>query len=123
MTSKSFTCERTGSILVAASREAGLDRTGATLLRFGENAIYHLPNEQVVVRIGRSLVAAAKEVHVAGWLAEHEFPSARLVDDFDAGPMVVDDPPTQRHGPAVVPTCSPSTCSVISHRARKGYLP
>lgn len=93
MTSTSFTSERTNSILIAACRAAGFDRAGAKLLRFGENAIYHLPSEQIVVRIGRSLVAAAKEVHVAGWLAEHGFPSARLVDDFDAGPLVVDDLP------------------------------
>src|SRR6266516_4159969 len=84
-----FTTERALSVLIAACRMGGLDDSGETRLRFGENAIYHLPREHKVVRVGRSLEAADKEVHVAGWLASHGFPAATVAAEFVSGPMVV----------------------------------
>lgn len=88
-----FTAERAESALMAACHIGGLNPSGATRLRFGENAIYHLPNEQKVIRVGRSIVAAAKEVLVATWLADNGLPAATVAPNFLDGPMVVDDLP------------------------------
>ncbi|HKS48769.1 MAG TPA: aminoglycoside phosphotransferase family protein [Amycolatopsis sp.] len=82
-----FTPERTQAVLEAACQAQGLDASDAALLRFGENAIYRLRQEPVVVRVGRSVEAASKEVHVARWLDLHGFPAARLALDQD--PVVV----------------------------------
>jgi len=60
---------------------AGLDGSGARPLRLGENALFHLPAEAVVVRIARSMDYwrdAAKEVSVSRWLASVQFPAARV---------------------------------------------
>lgn len=89
----SFTSERAEAVLIRACYLTRLDPQGATRLRFGENAIYNLPRENRVVRIGRSIVAAAKEVHIAGWLEDHEFPAVKLAPGFADGPMIVDDLP------------------------------
>jgi aminoglycoside phosphotransferase (APT) family kinase protein len=88
-----FTPERAGRALMTACRMGGLDAAGATRLRFGENAIYFLPQERKVIRVGRSIVAAAKEVLVAAWLAENGFPATAVADEFLDGPIVVDDLP------------------------------
>ena len=67
--------------LVTACAMAGLDGSGARPLRLGENALFHLPAEAVVVRIARSMDYwrdAAKEVSVSRWLASVRFPAARV---------------------------------------------
>jgi aminoglycoside phosphotransferase (APT) family kinase protein len=59
---------------------AGLDAKGARLIRLGENALFHLPGPNVVVRIARSMAYwedAAREVAVARWLASQGFPAVR----------------------------------------------
>jgi aminoglycoside phosphotransferase (APT) family kinase protein len=89
----SFTPERTSSVLVAACRAAGLDSSGVTSLGFGENALYFLPRERKVIRIGRSMVAAVKEVLVAAWLADNGFPAVQVAAGFRDGPIVVDGLP------------------------------
>jgi Ser/Thr protein kinase RdoA (MazF antagonist) len=51
------------------------------LIRFGENALFLLSSEPVVVRIARTMeywADVVKEVAVARWLAEHQFPAARV---------------------------------------------
>ncbi|GLY63658.1 phosphotransferase enzyme family protein [Amycolatopsis taiwanensis] len=75
---ETFTSQRTQAVLKAACETCGLDPAGARLLRFGENAIYGLDRDPVVVRIGRSVDAANKETRVAKWLELNHFPAARL---------------------------------------------
>lgn len=63
----------------AACAVAGLDTADARLMRFGENALFHLPVADVVVRIARTMGYwddAVKEVDVSRWLAGHHFPAA-----------------------------------------------
>jgi aminoglycoside phosphotransferase (APT) family kinase protein len=48
-------------------------------MRFGENALFHLLTDGVVVRIARTMdywADAVKEVDVSHWLAENHFPAA-----------------------------------------------
>lgn len=75
-TTKAFTSERTQAVFEAACAFAKLDAAGAKRVRFGENAIFRLADSSAVVRVGRSIPAATKEVLVAGWLAENGFPAA-----------------------------------------------
>lgn len=65
-----------------ACAETGVDSADAKLIRMGENALFHVPNAAVVVRIARRGYGrdALKEVNVARWLAEREFPAAELYD-------------------------------------------
>jgi aminoglycoside phosphotransferase (APT) family kinase protein len=77
----SFGAAVAGEVLVTACAMAGLDGSGARALRLGENALFHLPAEAVVVRIARSMDYwrdAAKEVSVSRWLASAQFPAARV---------------------------------------------
>ena len=72
-----FTPRLTRAALEEACRATGLDPTGAVLVRLGENAMYRLFGESVMVRIGRSEEAARKETLVAEWLAAHDFHAVR----------------------------------------------
>lgn len=68
-------------VLFTACASAGLDSDGARMLRFGENALFHLPSESVVVRIARTMGYwhdAIKEVSVSRWLASAHFPAAKV---------------------------------------------
>jgi aminoglycoside phosphotransferase len=61
------------AVLRDACEVAGLQAEGAALLRLGENAIFRLAHDRVVVRIARGLDVlpdARKEVAVAAWLAD-----------------------------------------------------
>ncbi|MGW6505121.1 phosphotransferase family protein [Nonomuraea angiospora] len=61
----------------------GLAGQDARLIRLGENALYALPGEQIVVRIARSMEVmddARKEVAVAAWLDGAGIPAARTTD-------------------------------------------
>jgi hypothetical protein len=67
-----------------ACESLGLDTDGARLIRLGENALFHLPNPNVVVRVARSMAHwedAGREVAVALWLADQGFPAARAYAD------------------------------------------
>ena len=75
---QSFTPASARATLKRACAEQGLTDRDAELVRFGENAIYRLPEHDVIARIARYPATAEKEVHVARWLAEHEFPAAEL---------------------------------------------
>jgi len=75
-----------------------LDATDAKLMRLGENAVYSLSSTPIVVRIARSMRSlddASKEIRVAQWLQEADYPAARLADISNkAGtPLVVDEHP------------------------------
>ena len=77
----SFSAAVAGEVLVTACAMAGLDGSSARPLRLGENALFHLPAEAVVVRIARSMDYwrdATKEVSVSRWLASVQFPAARV---------------------------------------------
>ncbi|MYT70362.1 MULTISPECIES: aminoglycoside phosphotransferase family protein [unclassified Streptomyces] len=76
-----FTAESTGRILQDACRSAGLDPTGAELLRLGSNAVYRLASEPIIVRIARDpsvLSEMERAVGVARWLERSDFPANRV---------------------------------------------
>lgn len=78
-----FSADSTRTVLAAACAQAGLDATGAMLLRLGENALYRLAQAPVVVRIARTMDYwddVTQEVQVARWLAGHQFPAAQVCD-------------------------------------------
>lgn len=78
--------------LSLACADLGLDGREARLARLGENAIYVLPYERIVVRIARSIELRARvqrEVDVACWLATQGFPAARVAESM-AQPYEVD---------------------------------
>jgi hypothetical protein len=67
----------------AACTAAGLDSTAASLMRLGENALFHWTATGVVVRIARTMDYwddAVKEVNVAHWLTDNHFPAAETFD-------------------------------------------
>jgi Ser/Thr protein kinase RdoA (MazF antagonist) len=82
-------------VLHEACRRARLSSGGAELLRFGENAIYRLAADPVVVRIARSadrLARVERELCVARWLAAASVPVVRVVDDIEQ-PLLIDGYP------------------------------
>jgi aminoglycoside phosphotransferase len=97
------------AVLETACRQAGVVAEGATLMRFGENALYRLPGG-VVARVSRAgqTAAAVREVHVARWLQAHGVPAVQAVPDLDQ-PVEVRgravtwwlELPPHRHGTAV----------------------
>ncbi len=65
--------------------ELGLEHRDARLVKFTSNAVFDLPTERVVVRIVGSMALrhrASKVVRVARWLAAHDVPAVRLVEEF-----------------------------------------
>lgn len=79
----SFSVAASWEVLRTACAVAALDTTDARLMRFGENALFHLPTADVVVRIARTMDYwddATKEVNVARWLASQHFPAAETYD-------------------------------------------
>lgn len=86
-----FTPESAAAVLEEACRSAGLDPSGAELLRLGSNAVYRLAGVPVIVRTARDtgeLPEAERVVRVARWLAAEGFPATRLVAGL-AQPAVV----------------------------------
>jgi Ser/Thr protein kinase RdoA (MazF antagonist) len=89
-----FSSEVAAQVLNRACNAVGLNPSGARPLRLGENALFHLPTESVVVRIARTIdywPDAVNEVNVARWLADHDFPAAEAVDI--AQPIAVENHP------------------------------
>lgn len=89
MDTATFTPETTRRALASASEVAGLSTVGAELVRMGENAMYRLSQYSVVARIGRSVAASHKEARIAKWLADHQFPAARLASVAAEQPVVL----------------------------------
>jgi Ser/Thr protein kinase RdoA (MazF antagonist) len=82
-TEATFSVASSWDTMRAACEIAKLDATDARLMRLGENALFHLPSVDVVVRIARTMGYwddAVKEVNVAYWLAGHHFPAAETYD-------------------------------------------
>lgn len=78
----------------AACKVAGLHADDAKLIRFGENALYHLVSEDVVVRVARMMDYwgdVVNEVNVSRWLAGHGVRAAEVYDTPQ--PLAVDDNP------------------------------
>lgn len=70
----------------------GLDGPGAELIRLGQNAIFRLAGDRVVVRVARGpqmQEAVEREVAVARWLTDEGFPAVRLMDGLPQ-PLRVD---------------------------------
>lgn len=81
-----FTAETAGAALREACAAAGLDASGADLLRLGSNAVYRLPSAPVIVRIARDVDAAAamdRAVAVARWLESENFPATRVLSGVE----------------------------------------
>lgn len=66
-------------VLSDVCRMAGLDATGAELVRLGSNAVFRLRSAPLIVRIGRTadLISAEREIAVAEWLAAQGVPAVR----------------------------------------------
>ncbi len=81
--------------MAAACQSAKLDARGAELIRFGENALFRLASDPVIVRVARSaryLPSVRNEVAVSRWLAREGFPAGRVVEDLEQ-PVLVDGHP------------------------------
>jgi hypothetical protein len=68
-------------VLQIACTSAGIHCEGATLIRLGENAIFRLTGDRIVVRIARTMDYwddAKNEVNVARWLASQQFSAAQV---------------------------------------------
>jgi Phosphotransferase enzyme family len=77
-----FSQDSLAEALASVCAAAGLDPTGARLVRCTNNAVFELASQPVVVRIVASNALrhrADKVVRVATWLAEHEVPAVRLL--------------------------------------------
>ncbi|MEU1385920.1 MULTISPECIES: aminoglycoside phosphotransferase family protein [unclassified Nonomuraea] len=75
-----FTTTEALATLHETCESAGLASQDARLIRLGENALFALPAEQVVVRIARSIEVlddVHKEVAVSAWLNDSGIPAAR----------------------------------------------
>jgi aminoglycoside phosphotransferase (APT) family kinase protein len=89
-----FTGAEAEATLAEACQAVGLAHGGAELMRLGENAIFRLADDPVVVRIARGrevLDDAAKEVAVAAWLHDARLPAAETADYSQ--PVIVRDKP------------------------------
>ncbi|MDF3293397.1 aminoglycoside phosphotransferase family protein [Streptomyces silvisoli] len=77
-----FTARHAEQVLREACDAAGLDASGAELLRLGSNAVYQLKTSPVIVRIARdpdSLEEMERAVRVARWLESVDFPATRVL--------------------------------------------
>jgi aminoglycoside phosphotransferase len=81
-----YTPDKLEAVLRRVSALAGLDPTGAELVKFTANAVFRLPGDGAVVRIAGSQALrhrVGKVVRVARWLAEADFPAVRLWPGLD----------------------------------------
>jgi aminoglycoside phosphotransferase (APT) family kinase protein len=87
-----FTAASAAGTLERACARVGVDAGDAELLRLGENALWRLARAGLVVRIARStqrLATVDKELRVARWLADLDFPATRVAEEL-AQPLLVD---------------------------------
>lgn len=82
-------------VLTAAGRKAGVSTAEATLIRDGANVIYQVA-DGVVARVGPpgSQLAAARQIHVAQWLADAGIPVVRAIDHIEQSTVVRNRPVT-----------------------------
>jgi aminoglycoside phosphotransferase len=89
---ETFSAAAATRALSVACAAAGLDASGARLVRLGENAVFQLVTQPVIVRIARDAAyfpEVQRGVEVARWLRDAGFPAVRLVDDT-AQPLIAD---------------------------------
>ncbi|MFF3977732.1 phosphotransferase enzyme family protein [Streptomyces sp. NPDC001828] len=87
-----FDTEQAENVLRRACVLAAISPAGIELIRFGDHAVFRLREGKVVARVARDasrLPPVQREVAVAHWLADHEYPAARLITDADQ-PVVID---------------------------------
>ncbi len=60
--------------MVAACQQLGISTAKSRLIRLGENAIFHVPGDSIVVRVGRSFDEMSLELNIAIWLAQNGVP-------------------------------------------------
>ncbi|RKT51887.1 aminoglycoside phosphotransferase family protein [Saccharothrix australiensis] len=80
-----FTPAALTAVLERLCAPLGLAHRDARLVKFTSNAVFDLPGDRVVVRIVGSMALrhrAEKVVRVARWLAAHDVPAVRLVEEF-----------------------------------------
>lgn len=81
-----FAPDRLARVLHTVCGEAGLDASGAKLLRLAANAVFRLQTAQVVVRIsapGARFAQVYRTVRVARWLGQIGFPAVRLHGEWE----------------------------------------
>ncbi|MFJ1752678.1 phosphotransferase enzyme family protein [Kitasatospora sp. NPDC088134] len=74
---------RARALLQEAAAPAGIDPAGAVLLALGQNAVFDLPAEGLVAKVGRTPGAAdraGRELALAGWLDGAGVPVVRPAD-------------------------------------------
>jgi aminoglycoside phosphotransferase (APT) family kinase protein len=83
-----LTRDRVHDVLAALCAEAGLGAEaaqGAELIKFTNNAVYRLPSAGMVVRIAGSATVVERVpvvIQAARWLAHHDAPTVRLVEEI-----------------------------------------
>lgn len=83
-----LTRDRVHDVLAALCAEAGLGAGAAQdaeLIKFTNNAVYRLPSAGVVVRIAGSATVVERVpvvIQAARWLAHHDAPTVRLVEEL-----------------------------------------
>lgn len=88
-----FTAEAARRALVDACAKAGISADGAELFRMGENAIFMMRSDRLVVRVARNdqaIKKVEKELAVARWLADDDYPSVRVAEEITDQPIHAD---------------------------------
>ncbi|MFE9405303.1 aminoglycoside phosphotransferase family protein [Streptomyces sp. NPDC006530] len=86
-----FDTEQAENVLRRACVLAAISPADIELIRLGDHAVFRLRQGKVVARVARDasrLPSVQREVAVAGWLADHVYPAARLITDTDQ-PVVI----------------------------------
>jgi Ser/Thr protein kinase RdoA (MazF antagonist) len=82
-TAEPFDEQSARAALKEACAAAGLDHTGAELIRLGQNAVFRLRAQEVIARVGRSAdtaPAVERQLAASRWLAANDVPAVRAVD-------------------------------------------
>lgn len=89
LTERTFSPDRTRPLVEEACRLAGLDATGAVVLRHHTNAVYQLTTAPVVVKVARPSQRNAHDVvALVRWATDQGVPTVRLLEDV-AQPLEV----------------------------------
>lgn len=95
-----FTPQSTRKTLDLAGEMVGVATEDAHLLRMGENALFHLSADGIVVRIARTMdywEDVVREVAVSKWLHDVGLPAAEVVEEIEQPQVVQGHPVTFWH--------------------------
>jgi Ser/Thr protein kinase RdoA (MazF antagonist) len=87
-----FSADTARATLGRACADLGVTANNAKLIRMGENAMFALPHDKLVVRIARTVERrerVERELAVARWLADNDYPAVRVAEQFRQ-PQAVD---------------------------------